>query len=78
MVRSRDRTARDLLALTALMIGAFIPMSIGSDAWSGIEGSRDGLASLIWRLAYETAYMAIPILYGLAVLWILVRRTTRN
>lgn len=74
VVRTRDRTARDLLALTALMLAILIPMSIGSDAWSGIESSRDGLDTLVWRLAYETLYMAIPILYGLAVLWILVRR----
>jgi hypothetical protein len=74
VLRSRDRTARDLLVLTVAMLGVFIPMSIGSDAWSGIEGSRDGLGSLVWRLAYETAYMAIPLVYGLAVLWILVRR----
>jgi hypothetical protein len=74
VARSRDRTARDLLALTILMMGAFIPMSIGSDGWSGIESSRDGLGTLIWRIAFESLYMAIPIVYGLAVLWILVRR----
>ncbi len=74
IVRSRDRTARDLLVLTVVMLAAFLALSFGSDPWSGIEGSREGLGSLAWRLGFETAYMAIPIAYGLAVLLVLVRR----
>ncbi|MGI9624925.1 MAG: hypothetical protein ACR2PK_19010 [Acidimicrobiales bacterium] len=74
VVKSRDRTGRDLLTLTVLMFAVFVTLSIGSDGWSGIDGSRRGLWSLAWRLGFETAYMLVPLAYGLAVLVILVRR----
>jgi hypothetical protein len=74
IVKSRDRTGRDLLVLTVVMLAVFVTLSIQADGWSGIQGSRLGLGSLAWRLAFETVYMAIPLAYGLAVLWILVRR----
>ena len=76
IVRSRDRTARDLLLLTVGMLVVLTTLSAGSDSWSGIERSRlrAGLGSLAWRLGYESVYMAVPLIYGLAVLWILVRR----
>jgi hypothetical protein len=74
IVRSRDRTARDLLVLTIVGVGLLFVLMFGADSWSGIEGSRTGLASLVQRLGYETLVMAVPLVYGLAVLWILVRR----
>ena len=74
VVKSRDRTARDLLMLTVAMLIVMAILGSQADRWSGIEGSRDGLASLAQRLGYETLFMAVPLSYGLAVLWILVRR----
>lgn len=74
IVRSRDRTARDLLLLTVFTIGVLITLAVGAQSWSGIEGSRAGLGSLVWRLGYESLFMGVPLIYGLAVLWILVRR----
>lgn len=73
-LRSRDRTGRDLLALTVVMFAVFLTLGFGSDSWSGIDGSRRGLGTLAWRLGFETAFMVVPLAYGLAVLLILVRR----
>jgi len=72
--RSGDRTGRDLLLITVCMFVVFLPLAIGSDRWSGIQGSRSGLGSLARRVSFETLFMAVPIVYGLAVLSILVRR----
>jgi hypothetical protein len=76
VARSRDRTARDLLLLTVTMITFFVALGITTDSKDliGIGGSRSGLGSLAWRVGFETLFMAVPLTYGLIVLWILVRR----
>ncbi|MGI9606100.1 MAG: hypothetical protein ACR2P0_08180 [Acidimicrobiales bacterium] len=80
IARSRDRTARDLLLLTVAMMIVFMTLMFSTDSEylsenvMGIGGSRTGLGSLAWRIGFETLTMAVPLTYGLAVLWILVRR----
>ena len=74
VIHSRDRTARDLLLLSVGAIALIATLGTATDHPAITQGSRDGLGSLAQRLGYETLLMAVPIVYGLAVLWILVRR----
>jgi cellobiose-specific phosphotransferase system component IIC len=74
IIRSRDRNARDLLLLTVGMLVALFTLGWFGDSWSGIHARPVGLGVLAWRLGYESLFMAVPLIYGLAVMWILVRR----
>ena len=75
---AETETARDLLLLTVGMLVVLTTLS----AWVPIAGRRiersrlraRARVALAWRLGYESVYMAVPLIYGLAVLWILVRR----
>ncbi|MDH4280357.1 MAG: hypothetical protein OEW83_20015 [Acidimicrobiia bacterium] len=73
--RSGDKTARDLLVIACIGIASSAGLGLFSDDLDRVFGSdRDGLLSLVRRLVFESVLMGVPIVFGLAVLWVLVRR----
>lgn len=72
--RSRDKTARDLLIIAVVGLVSLVVIGGVGDDVDRVTGSRTGLASVVRRLVYESAFMAIPLLIGMGVLWVLVRR----
>ncbi len=74
IVRSRDRTARDLLVVAVAALGAMMVLGGLADDIDRVIGSREGLGSLARRLIWESVFMAVPLGFGIAVMWILLRR----
>ena len=71
------RTDRDhwlRLALTAGGIMLFVLLVFSSDALSGISQPGTGLGSLARRLAVETTVMVLPMLFGVGVVYLVMRR----
>lgn len=74
IVRSRDRTARDLLLLAIVALVSTMVLGGLTDDIERVVGSREGLGSLARRLIWESVFMAVPLMFGIAVMWILLRR----
>lgn len=73
--RSGDKTARDLLLIAGVGIVGTAGVGLFGDDVNRVFGpDRNGLLSLVRRLVFESISMGIPILFGLAILWVLVRR----
>ncbi len=74
--RSGDKTARDLLVIACIGIAASAGLGLFSDDIDRVFGAdRDGLVSLLRRLVFESVSMGVPIVFGFAILWVLVRRS---
>ena len=73
--RSGDKTARDLLLIAGVGIASSAALGLISDDVNRVfGGDRDGLLSLVRRLVFESISMGVPIVFGFAILWVLVRR----
>jgi hypothetical protein len=73
-VRTGDRGRWLMLAFTAGGIVAFLLGMEASASLSGIDDPGTGLASLARRLAVETAVMALPVLFGVGIVYLVARR----
>jgi hypothetical protein len=73
-VRIRTRERWQLLALTAGGVLLLVALLSNSESLSGIDQPGTGLLSLARRLAFETTVMVLPLLFGVGVVYLIMRR----